>query len=417
MRRDKTVSQILLVLSVVHVVLAGPEVARQRHPDVTEGAAAVSKERRGNDEEPDLNPLAPAPSSPGQPLHPTNSGSTPELVSESEKPGSSPAQESDLGKSVPAQVSDSKELGGSQGSASSSSRYSMEPTDFGSDRYYLAPEELDDESYHYTPPYSPSGSSGSTSSHDDSAPKVDAPSTHHDPSPLSTAPSVHDNSAPVATVPSTHEIVPVSETPSTHEIDPLSEPPSTHGIVPVPEAPSTHEIVPVSEAPSTHENVPVPETPSAHKIDPVSEPPSTHEMVPVPEAPLTHGIVPVSKAPSTHEIIPVSETSSTHEIVPVSGPPKDIDYGEWYRQQTSPSRHSLSSIPDSEDGKFLSNELTRKLGVISRVGAVFVASAGIVYGVNKVTEKLSSKAYVSPLFPLLATYNRVTSILTYDLPQ
>jgi hypothetical protein len=326
MRRDKTVAQILLVLSVVHVALAGPEVVRQRHLDVTEDATALSKKS----EESDLTPLAPSTSSQGQPLHLTNSGSTPELVSESEKPGN-----------LPQQVSDPKEFGGSQEPASGSSRYLTEPTDFESDRYYLTPEKPDDEYHHYTPPDSSSGASGSTSSHNDPAPKADTPPGYDDPAAVSAAPSAHDNLAPVATVPSTNEMDPVSEAPS----------------------------------------------PSTHKMDPVSEAPSTHKIV---------------------------STSETFEL------PMDAAW-QWHHPQFSPPYRVMSTpSSDSEAGRFISDEVKRKIKTVAAVGALFAASAGIVYGVNKLAPlagKHSSRAYVSPHFPLLATYNRVTNILTYDLPQ
>jgi hypothetical protein len=136
---------------------------------------------------------------------------------------------------------------------------------------------------------------------------------------------------------------------------------------------------------------------------PVSEAPSTHEVDPVSEASSKHEVVPVQKAPSTHDSEIVSTaTSETSEV------PMDAQW-EWYHDQFGPS--------DSEAGTFISDEVKRKIKTVAAVGALFAASGGIVYGVNKLADKYSSRAYVSPHFPLLATYNRVTNILTYDLPQ
>ena len=158
MRRDKTAARILLVFSVVHVAVAAPAVVRQRSSDVTEDVTPTLEKRVKSDDESSVDSFS-------FPLPPQGS-----MVPETET-----KSEDSVGSSEP---------------VSNPSRYSAEPTDFGSDRYYLAPEELDNSDL--TPP------SSSSSNHHLTTPVSGAPELHNDFPSTSGALQSQDHTSPMS---------------------------------------------------------------------------------------------------------------------------------------------------------------------------------------------------------------------------
>ena len=166
MRRDKTATRILLVLSVVGVAVASPAVVRQSL-DITEDTTAASEKR--------ANSGASSSGSFSFPL-PLKGSTDPETETET----------------------DSEKSVNSPEPVSNPSHYLVDPTDIGSDRYYLAPEELDDE--HLTSPPLPSSNrhlttpvSGAPELHSNSPPTPGAPQTQDHTSPMSGNPQLHND--------------------------------------------------------------------------------------------------------------------------------------------------------------------------------------------------------------------------------
>ena len=86
----------------------------------------------------------------------------------------------------------------------------------------------------------------------------------------------------------------------------------------------------------------------------------------------------------------------------------------------SGSSHQNSVLPESTlPDNFLNDAVKHKIKVSAGLGAVAGISVGLTLGVQKlINSTRSSRAYVSFLFtPVLQTSNRVTNILTYDIPQ
>ena len=110
---------------------------------------------------------------------------------------------------------------------------------------------------------------------------------------------------------------------------------------------------------------------------------------------------PVAAAPLTHD--GSSQLSQVAAVPSAHGDPAP-EPGDL------PSHHD--SVPESsamtpEADKFFNDGLKQKIKVL---GAVF-GVVGAVYGINKINDKVSSRAYVSPLFPRSPpNVNRVTTI-------
>ena len=95
------------------------------------------------------------------------------------------------------------------------------------------------------------------------------------------------------------------------------------------------------------------------------------------------------------------EPGSSHHSTPPQSPPPHTD--ELAAATTNP-----------EADTFFNDALKQKIKVFGGLGAALGVSAGFVYGLHKLI-KGPSQAYVLVCFPLAS--NRVTNILTYDVPQ
>jgi hypothetical protein len=65
---------------------------------------------------------------------------------------------------------------------------------------------------------------------------------------------------------------------------------------------------------------------------------------------------------------------------------------------TDYSTRPLSPIPEANN--FFNDEAKKSIKAVAAMGAIIGISAGVVYGVNKIKVKHSSRGYVSSLFPL-----------------
>ena len=325
MRRDKTVARILLVLSVVHVAVAAPAVARRSSLDVAGSSTPALEKRIKSDDEGMLDSF---------PLrHPGSVVSmNPEPYSDSESVTSSDPE---------------------QGSGPSS-RYLEEPTDFESDRYYLAPDWTGDESQYLT-----KSGPGSSSAQYDPAPMSATPPTQGESAPVSAAPSTHDDSVPKSATPLTHHDPPlVFGTSPTHgDSQPASITPPTHdGSSPVSPTPPTHHGPPsVSGNSPSHDDLPPASITSPTHDDPSSvsgHSPSHDKSSPASITPPTHDdSSSVSPTPPPHNDPPsVSGTSPTHEDSVPDSPTHDDPLSVSGNSPTHDNSVPASITPSTHDG-------------------------------------------------------------------
>ena len=97
----------------------------------------------------------------------------------------------------------------------------------------------------------------------------------------------------------------------------------------------------------------------------------------------------VSPASPHENAAPTSSTGSPHQ-----GTPPDSPSGPSH-QDFAPESPATAPKPN----KFLSGGLKENAKVVAAAGAVFGAYIGVLQGIKVIDDKVSSRAYVSPLFP------------------
>ena len=220
-------------------------------------------------------------------------------------------------------------------------------------RKFLAPESLED-----LPPKSPPGLS-----HHDwvPAPRMDSSSSSSSPDfwpPTSPVASVHY--VPEVYYSFAHAYQPVRWWEQVSLSNPDSAPPSLSGSLP-----------PSESVKSMPESV---SDPAGSVNSPEAVAPSTHD-----------GSSHVTAVPAAHG-----------DPAPEPGDPSD-----------PLSHHDSAPAMTPEADRFFNDGLKQKIKVL---GVVF-GVVGAVYGINKINDKVSSRAYVSPLFPRSPpNVNRVTTI-------
>ena len=367
MRQDKTFARILLIFFVANVALAAPAVVRQRQPNEAGGVTATSRGWEDSDDEAldDWPPVSPAAS--------FHDGPPPQQFPWWHWGAQFPhmwwldGQDSELNHdSAPPSTAGSLSHSGSVGS--------MPELVSDSEESVNLPEPAPNSSPYLEEPtdFGPDRSRLASSDSDDSSHYLTPPSSpsgwnHHLTIPASLASSSRHHSVPEpANPPTLDDSVPESAVPYDSALEsgapPLHNNPASEVANPLTHdddsAPSAHSDLAPEAAPSTHDDpVPVVATPSAHG-DPA----------------------PDSGDPASH-LDPVSESSAT-----------------------APTAY-----------KFFNDELKRKIKRISVLGSI---SAGVIYGLKKLKDKVSSGTYVSPLFASSPVdIKQVTNTQTYDLLQ
>ena len=366
MRRDKTATRILLVLSVVGVAVASPAVVRQSL-DITEDTTAASEKR--------ANSGASSSGSFSFPL-PLKGSTDPETETET----------------------DSEKSVNSPEPVSNPSHYLVDPTDIGSDRYYLAPEELDDE--HLTSPPLPS-------------------SNRHLTTPVSGAPELHSNSPPTSGAPQTQDHTsPMSGNPQLPN-DPLagSEDPQSHdypfrwwehtnwrpGGERVEGESSQIELEPPGE-PSTASKAPL----LQDDLSPALKPPQVKDDSPpasgtpqVPNDPPPTSGTRTSRPPLVHESFNSDDFDSSwrwlNDLRHVEGAPSSSHSESEGPERPEGSGSAAPAVAATTASREI-EALKLKLKAYTAFSAILGFGAGIAAG-EVIATTQSSGAYVSTLFP------------------
>ena len=222
MHRDKTVARILLILSVVHLAVAGPAIVRQRSLDVDEDMKPAS-EKRGNpgDTSQDLSPVPQMgnelPGIPQSQDDPPPESGTPQLHNGQPQTSGPPSQDDTL----PASGDPQSHSGPPAGSND--------------------PQLHDDSSQWRSPPGWPNGDVVHGESLSDSSQELDhVPQMNNDRPSASGAPQLENNLQPASGTSPVHDDLqnaegsPSShgETPSLHELEaPPPHSPETNGVL------------------------------------------------------------------------------------------------------------------------------------------------------------------------------------------